>query len=416
VTDTAQISRFAGRYPLGKAFALNHDNSLKKTPLAQSVNFVTRVEVPTATALAATLESCQICQALALGTCHKVKTRVVTADREADWPDAVARTKANFHFAPGPAWALLDVDVKDAPPDIPAKLDRLGGVWAVLTAIYPPLATAARARRYSQSSCVRVADQPRSAPLSQHIYVLLASGEDTEALVTRLHQRLWLTGFGWIAIGRTGQQFERSLIDVAVASPERLIFEGPPVLHDSCLRIDASRRRVEAREGIPIVPPPPAGDAAETAYLDAVEEAQRALRKQAEHVAYDYQIQRGADPKTAGEMARGIIRKCVTLPLHQRLYFKNGEVVTVREALANPDRYVNQTCLDPVEAIPRDWCARFLRGKKDHTCFIKSFAHSGQIYQLQYDLSAAAVALENAPKDLRAEMYWSIVNKFELDV
>jgi hypothetical protein len=32
-----------------------------------------------------------------------------------------------------------------------------------------------------------------------------------------LHQRLWLTGFGWIAISKTGQLLERSLIDHSVA-------------------------------------------------------------------------------------------------------------------------------------------------------------------------------------------------------
>jgi hypothetical protein len=410
---TAAVSLFTGRFALGKAIAVNPDGSLNKVPLANSVRFVATMPVATAAALADLIMSCTIDQALALGTCSRDRAAIVVADKQASFPDAIARTKTHFKFAEGAAYALVDFDDKDAPPDVVAKVERLGGVWAILTALYPPLATASRVRRASQSACVRTIDGPPFATRSQHIYVLLQRGIDTPDLIERLHQRLWLTGFGWIAIGAAGQLLERSLIDRTVASPERLIFEGPPSIRDPRLAHDAKARRAQARDGVAIVPPPPLSDEDEQQYRDAVRAAKQRLMRRAEHVGFDYQRARGADEATARKLAKGVARNKARLPLSHKLTFKGGIVVTVGEALLDPDRFVNRDCLDPIEPIERDFCARFLRGKHDYVCFVKSFAHGGAVYQLEYDLDAASVALKTCPdEDMRATMYWSITNKF----
>jgi hypothetical protein len=409
---TAAVSLFTGRSALGKAIRVNSDSTLSKTPLANSVCAVCTKMVATAGQLAELLDGCEAHHALALGTCDRARARVVTAERQATVKGAVARTKANFKFAAGQGWALLDIDCKDAPPEITTKLDRLGGVWSVLATVYPPLKTAARVRRNSQSACVRLAGEPPFASLSEHIYILLERGTDTVALVERLYQRLWLAGFGWVAISKAGQLLGRSLIDCAVASPERLIFEGPPIFNAPFLYVDARLRVVTAREGVAIQAPPPLSDEHEMQYESHVQTACKSLRKQAERIGYEYQRARAADDATAKAFTKGVTRSSVILPLAMHLRFKGGEVVTVREALLDPSRYVGGDCLDPAEPVLGDYCARFLRGKKDHTCFIKSFAHGGQVYQLQYDFATAQVAIVACPENKRGEAYWSIINKF----
>jgi hypothetical protein len=408
---TAAVSLFTGRFALGKAIVLNDDGTLDKVPLANAVRFVATVPVPSASALADLMKSCAIDQALALGTCSRDRVPIVVAEKQASFPDAIARTKAHFKFAQGAAYALFDVDDKDAPPDIITKVDRLGGVWAILTALYPPLATASRVRRASQSAGVRMIDEPPFATRSMHIYVLLQRGVDTSALIERLHQRLWLTGFGWIAIGAAGQLLEKSLIDCTVASPERLIFEGPPAIRDP--RLVARARPCAAREGVAIMPPPPLSDEDEQRYQDAVRAAKKALTREAEHAGFDYQRARGADEKTARKLAKGVVRNKARLPLSHKLTFKGGIVVTVAQALLDPDRYVNRDCLDPIEPIERDFCARLLRGKHDTVCFIKSFAHGGATYQLEYGLDAVKVALDRAPASMRAALFETLVNRFD---
>jgi hypothetical protein len=55
-------------------------------------------------------------------------------------------------------------------------------------------------------------------------------GADIERFLRALHDRCWLAGLGWMMVGAGGQLLERSIIDRMVGAPERLVFEGPPVL------------------------------------------------------------------------------------------------------------------------------------------------------------------------------------------
>ena len=50
------------------------------------------------------------------------------------------------------------------------------------------------------------------------------------ASLKALHARCWLAGFGWMMVGAGGQLLERSIVDRVVGAPERLIFEGPPLV------------------------------------------------------------------------------------------------------------------------------------------------------------------------------------------
>ena len=52
----------------------------------------------------------------------------------------------------------------------------------------------------------------------------------------RIHDMLWLAGLGWYVVGAAGQMLERSLIDTAVGSPERLVFEGAVILTEPLIQ------------------------------------------------------------------------------------------------------------------------------------------------------------------------------------
>jgi hypothetical protein len=76
----------------------------------------------------------------------------------------------------------------------------------------------------------------------------IQDGSDCERFLKTLHARCWLAGLGWLTVGAGGQLLERSIVDRIVGSPERLVFEGPPVL-DSPLAQDKASRRPTAIEG-----------------------------------------------------------------------------------------------------------------------------------------------------------------------
>ena len=64
----------------------------------------------------------------------------------------------------------------------------------------------------------------------EHIYLAIADGADIERALKCLQQRLWLAGYGFHVVGAGGQLLDRSIIDATVYGPERLVFEGAPVL------------------------------------------------------------------------------------------------------------------------------------------------------------------------------------------
>ena len=63
-----------------------------------------------------------------------------------------------------------------------------------------------------------------------HIYLHAQDGADIERFLKTLHERCWLAGYGWHMVGASGQLLDRSIVDRMVYAPERLVFEGAPIL------------------------------------------------------------------------------------------------------------------------------------------------------------------------------------------
>lgn len=425
-TRHPRISRFAGEIALGKRVELDiidDERVLIKTPLAQSVRHVEALTVPTAEAMAEVVRTCQTDQALALGVCGREQARIVVADRLRLKPElkakgVVARTKYNpatgeghFRFSDGPGWVLLDADAGD--PAMAKRLHALGGAWPVLTSACPSLASAARIRRLSQSARLIVEGEPRFANLSCHVYMLLERQTDAPTFLTRLHQRLWLVGFGHVEVTAAGVVLEKSLVDVSVASPERLIFEGPPILGE-WLDVDADLDRTEWREGVALALMPALNDEGEARYRQLVDASMAAVRGEAKTKSIAHAEAHGCSPRVAAAFARGIAKREVILPATWPLIFRNIGMVTVRAALLDPDRFCGCDLLDPLDPKPGRWQARLLRGRQDGTLFVKSFAHGGQDCQFEYDLETATKALTTCRVAQRETTYLAVLRKMNL--
>ena len=177
--------------------------------------------------------------------------QVVTKQKLMGAPNAIARTGADILYRKGTlALALLDFDTKGMPADVVATLRRHGGYWPALLAVLPDLQTIARVTRRSTSAGLFRADTGTHLPGSDgvHIYVAVQDGTDIERFLKTLHARCWLAGFGWMMVGAGGQLLDRSIVDRTVGAPERLVFEGGPIL-DPPLRQDKECRRPIAVEG-----------------------------------------------------------------------------------------------------------------------------------------------------------------------
>lgn len=238
------------------------------------------------------------------------------------------------------------------PEAVAETLAARGGFWPALVAAVPALASAARVRRASASA--GVVDLRTGAPAGagvggEHVYLLVRDGADTERLLRALHDRSWLHGLGWFLIGAAGQLLERSAVDRTVGAPERLVFEGAPVLEPPLGRDLAARAPEwsggEALDTLAACPPLTRLERAEAAELK--DAARAALASEAGRVrAAAAQALAGSLAKRHGVPAPTVLRlaearhRGVVLP-HVELAFDDPGIgtATVAEVLLEPGRF-----------------------------------------------------------------------------
>jgi hypothetical protein len=357
------------------------------------------VEVSTAGALADLINSSASHNALALGVLKGVEpdrnVSIAARSRVRNNPNALTRTLEHMAFEPGrPAWNLLDFDQKGMPAEVKARLEATGAFEAAIAKVLEKLPTVAHVIRPSTSSGLRNTTTGELYPGSGglHLYVLVQDGADIPRFLDVLFKRLWLEGLGWIAISKAGSLLVRGIVDAAVGSPERLVFEGPPTLGPG-LEQDATLRAAVATEGEALNSRTcmDLSEAEEAGFRSLVEAAKTAKTKEAEAAKAAWIEER--IPPIAAKTGKPVATIRAELERSSAgclcsdfvLYFDNLGEATVGEVLADPERFINETLSDPHE--PEDQgrnCAVLYRGKRDGGLIIFSHAHGGLTYQLEH--------------------------------
>ena len=357
--------------------------------------------------LAALLKDCTSYNALALGVMQADgdKVPIVTTDALKDNPGAIARSRKYFEFREGqPAYVLLDFDRKGMPPTVADRIKTLGGFWEALCTVCPALRGVAHLTRASTSAGLSRSDTGQAYPNSGglHGYIIACNGNDSERFLKDLHQRCWLAGLGWMMPDRTGKALERSIVDRSVGLPERLVFEGPPVL-DPPLGQDTTSREPEVTKGVLLVdtlaacPPLTADEQKRLRKLQAKDGKRIAPDCEA---ARDRRIQelmkeRGLTKEAAARII--LAQHAGTLQPDDVLAFFDPDLgdCTVTDVLNDPERFIGRTLADPVEGIAYGrQTAKVLR-REDGTLFINSFAHGGIQYELSSSDEYGGVSLED---------------------
>jgi hypothetical protein len=404
--------------PLTKQISLSPDGTLVKDSSACVMAHGTaeRVRVAGVNALSALIEDLPLSQAIALGVLRPdladrvevtTKKRLLNAVAR---PDTIARTGSNIIYH-GPAFALLDYDSKGMPTAVAAELKHAGGFWHALLTVLPALKGTAHVTRHSTSAGLSRADTGEALPESDgvHVYVEVKDGADSERFLRALHDRCWLAGFGWMMVSTSGALLERSIVDRMVGGPERLVFEGGPVLLPP-LQQDKESRRPIAVGGVVLdtVAACPSLTIVEQARLDELKARERErlapemakVRKAfVEAQAKKLVPRTGMSEKAARQVivrqCAGVLRPDIALP------FDDPELAgcTVGDVLANPDLYEDETLADPLEGEAYGRCVAKIMRRTDGTPWIHSFAHGRTIYELKQDAASVRKAMEKAAKD-----------------
>lgn len=318
--------------------------------------------------------------------------------------DRIARTREYIDYRPGrPSLALIDIDVKNMPPEVRDRIKEQGGLLRALTTVLPGLATAWRVMRHSTSACIRRVDtgEVMASSGGLHIYILVHDGADIERFLRTLHDRCWLLGFGWMTVGAVGQLLERSLIDRMVYAPERLVFEGAPVVLAPLIQ-DQQRRRAKAIEGPPLdtVAACPPLRIAEKAKLEEIRAKERyrlapkceqARQKQAIRIAKRTGVTIETARRTIERQIEGLLLPDFVLPFDDEEF----QGCTVGDVLCDPERFEDATLSDPLEGVAYGRCKAKIMRRPDGSVWIHSFAHGRTTYELKFGVAEIEAILKD---------------------
>ena len=391
--------------PLTKRISLNGDGSIKSDGSACVMvrGVARRIQIDSVGALAELIGELRSDQAIALGALRAdlpERVEVTTKDKlNGGDPTLIARTEDFLRFEAGqPGFVLLDFDTKGMPPEVQAELSNLGGYWDAMVAVLPDLRGVGHVIRRSTSAGLRRADTGEQLKGSdgQHVYVAVHDGTDAERFLTTLHQRCWLRGLGWIMVGAGGQLLERSIIDRMVGRPERLVFEGSPVIEPPLVQDMAMRVAMPFDGGLlnTLAACPPLTSVEQQDLRKLIAKAKQLAEPEAKKAREAYVDERGSElakrtgipvekaRETIASQCQGILLSGVVLP------FDDPELngCTVGDVLDNPARFEGRSLADPIEGIEYGRCKAKVLRHVDGTPWIHSFAHGHTVYELKRTL------------------------------
>jgi hypothetical protein len=403
--------------PLTKHISLSADGTIISDDAAclMAHGEARRVELAGVGELAALIERLRPNEAIALGALRpglQAPVKVVTKRKLNGAANTIARTAADLGYRKGQqTFALLDYDTKGMPPEVAAELLRHAGYWKALVAVLPELKGVARLTRRSTSAGISRADTGAPTPGSDglHVYIGVKDGGDIERFLKTLHARCWLAGLGWLMVGAGGQLLERSIVDRMVGAPERLVFEGGPVLEPP-LRQDRDSRRPVAVEGeaLDTIAACPPLTIAETSRLETLrviwkrrlaDEAAKVrgafIAQQAQALAATRSIALADAEKVVAKQCEGVLLPDTVLP------FDEPELAgcTVADVITDPARFESATLADPLEGVDYGVCKAQIMRRADGSLWIHSFAHGRTVYELKLDAAAVRSALERVDKE-----------------
>jgi hypothetical protein len=417
VIEITRLEKAGG--PLTKRISLGPDGSLVSDGSAcvMASGAAWRVRLAHLGDLAKVIGTMQSNEAISLGTLRADlpdNVEIVTKGQLNGTPrrDVIARSGDYITYRPEQAGVVLfDLDTKGMPESVKQKMTELGGFWSALQAVLPHLGRVARVARASTSAGLFRTDTGEKLRGSdgQHVFIGILDGADAERFLKELHARCWLAGFGWMLVSSSGQLLERSIVDRMVGGPERIVFEGAPVLVEPLAQDEEARRPVviegEMLDTIASCPP-----------LSLIEQARlRELRTKETHrlsseaskAREDFISRRSKQlvesASISMEAARRVIeRQCSGILLPDvALVFDEDDLAdaTVADVLADPDRFVGATLADPLEGLSYGRCKAKVMRRPNGTIYIHSFAHGRSIYELKLDARSCRAAVEKAEKD-----------------
>ena len=310
------------------------------------------------------------------------KVNLVVKSKEKPDKGIISRSLDFFQYS-GAGIMMLDHD-----PSAYGRSYTPNELLEALVAVHPEIAKAAKVVRGSVSAGVHVSGELPRTDKGFHIYLPVVDTTLLKEYGALLMDRLWLAGQGFIALAANGALLERTCIDGAVFSPERLDFVGKPIISGTGLEYTAPE--ITYTDGVML-------DISTLSALTPDEVEQLAILKADAKDAIKptavKQVSVWREGKITSMVAAGVDQDKAVAAIDQilggsgqdlysdfLLEFTTGSV-TVSEVLSNPRVYDGRALADPVEGIGYGQTTAMFFWN-DGRPVINSFAHGGCTYSL----------------------------------
>ncbi|XOF35307.1 MAG: hypothetical protein ACL93V_08495 [Candidatus Electrothrix sp. YB6] len=277
----------------------------------------------------------------------------------------ISRTKDFFHYPDGPGLLMLDHDKarKNA-----VALDSEKALKAyspkelinTIAGFFESIKEAAQVAVYSTSSCIHDTDtgkELRGKSAGFHLYLFPQNAADTPRFLDVLGKRLILAGYGRVEFSRSGAVLVRTLVDLLVASPERLDFVAGAVCDKGLeQRLPASEYqpgRLLDTQALNDLNPEE-----EKTYQEIIHQLKAKGAPDQERIkgAYLEQEAEKLSSESGGKVSMEQARETVKARQHHilvdddlLLFAHEKEPVSVASVLDNGQAFDNKSCADPLE-------------------------------------------------------------------
>jgi P4 family phage/plasmid primase-like protien len=313
-------------------------------------------------------------------------------------PGTMARGKDYFDWPVGAGLLLVDHDPVAPNPsadDLDRRIGRVIPAWLDCTRLY----------RSSASSHVNDADLDFSLVdvAGIHAYIGVANAADIPTIGKRIFDRLILAGEGYVRYSKSGQPLVRTLVDNKVWQPERVDFLRADLGRGLTQVIPAGRvfeavahESLVSGDRLITLDKVPALTDVEAAAVEAIRHKlvstpdvlAESARLQAAHALLRLRdsLPKGASESEIADFAADIAKRLHSSQLFGGLVITldDGQKVTVDEICADPDKYHDQRCHDPIddEGDPRVAMILTKRTNGSAGPAIHTHLHGGRMYDL----------------------------------
>lgn len=299
----------------------------------------------------------------------------------------IVRSKEFLTYEPQPGVIMFDYDPgKGRTVLTPAELIH------ILSDVHEGFKSCAKIITTSNSSGVSSGDSVAGSG-GIHIYIPVYDASDIPRFGKVIFDKLWLKGHGYIELAKNGAMLVRSLIDVAVFSPERLDFVSPPILADKRLKYSKVEPKFYAGGYLDTnlctdIPP-----TVKKRLEQTINQKKAELKPQQNRKIKEWsvdQVKRMVESGTSEAQAKRTIssileKKTQALQGGFVLYFTDYGPVTVDKLVSDMSFYDGKTLADPVEGpeYGRTTAIFYANLEGSGKPFINSMAHGGCKYFIQ---------------------------------